>query len=75
MNKNLEFLRKIGGLSEASFNKLQDLATYRKFPAKKVLVDKTRVPTKVYMLVSGVVTAFLNSESGKQFNKRLFTPI
>jgi len=75
MNQNLEFLRKIGDLSEASFKKLQCLATYRKFPAKKILVDKTIVPTKVYMLVSGVITAFVNSESGKQFNKRLFTPI
>ena len=75
MNQNLEFLKKIGNISEASFKKLQGLTTYRKFPAKKVLADSTIVPTKLYMLVSGVITAFVNSESEKQFNKRLFTPI
>ena len=75
MNQNLEFLRKIGNISETSFEKLQDLANYRKFPAKTVLADSTIIPTKVYMLISGVITAYVNSENGKQFNKQLFTPI
>lgn len=75
MNQNFKFLRNIADLSEASFNKLQELTAYRKLPAKTMLTDSANVPTKLYMLVSGVITAFVNSENGKQFNKRLFTPV
>lgn len=75
MNKNFKFLNKVGDLSEASFKKLQGLANYRKIPSNKVLTEPDIVPRKIYMLVSGVISAFVNSESGKQFNKQLFTPI
>jgi len=75
MNKNFEFLNKVGNLSEGSFKKLQGLAIYRKILSNQVLSESGIVPKKVYMLVSGVITAFVNSESGKQFNKQIFTPI
>ena len=75
MNRNLEFFRSLGDISETSFKKLQAIATYRQFPAKTVLADSSSIPSKVYMLISGVIAAFVSSEKGKQFNKRLFTPI
>ena len=75
MNKNLEFLKRVGNVSEASFKKLQKITHYREFPPKTVLTEPGVIPKKVYMLVSGVISAFVNSESGKYFNKRLFSPI
>jgi CRP-like cAMP-binding protein len=75
MNANLEYLKKVGGISEDSFKELTEIAEYRKVPANTILCEPGAIPTHVYMLVSGVINAFVTSESGKYFNKRLFTPI
>lgn len=75
MNQNFEFLKKFGNISEQSFKKLQKLTTLRKVPANTVLCKSGTIPKNIYMLVSGVINAFVTSESGKYFNKRLYTPI
>jgi CRP-like cAMP-binding protein len=75
MNQNFEFLKKFGNISEQSFKKLQKLTTLRKVPANTVLCKSGTIPKYIYMLVSGVINAFVTSESGKYFNKRLYTPI
>lgn len=75
MYKNLIFLRKVSDISEASFNKILKITTFHKVPANTLLVKPGTIRRKLYMLVSGVISAFVTDESGKQFNKRLFTPI
>jgi CRP-like cAMP-binding protein len=75
MNQNLKFLQGFGEISEASFKKLEKLATFRKIPANTLLAEAGTIQKNVYMLVSGVISAYVNSESGKHFSKRLFTPI
>src|SRR5210317_1507098 len=75
MDQNLKFLQGFGDISEASFNKLEKLATFRKIPANTLLAEAGTIQKNVYMLVSGVISAYVTSESGKHFSKRLFTPI
>jgi len=75
MNQNFEFLKKFGNISEESFQKLEKLTTFRKVPANTILCKSGTIPKNIYMLVSGVINAFVTSESGKYFNKRLYTPI
>ncbi len=75
MNQNLKFLQGFGDISEVSFKKLEKLATFRKIPANTLLAEAGTIQKNVYMLVSGVISAYVDSESGKHFSKRLFTPI
>ena len=75
MNQNFEFLKKFGNISEQSFQKLEKLTTFRKVGANTVLCESGTIPKNIYMLVSGVINAYVTSESGKYFNKRLYTPI
>lgn len=75
MNPNFEYIKKIGDISESSFKKLQELTTFRKLPANTTLCAAGSIPTNVYMIVSGVITAFVNSESGKHYTKRIYSPI
>ena len=75
MDQNLKFLQGFGDISEASFRKLEKLETFRKIPANTLLAEAGTIQKNLYMLVSGVISAYVNSESGKHFSKRLFTPI
>ena len=75
MNKNYLFLRNISDISEVSFHKILKITTFRRVPANTLLVKHGTIRRKLYMLVTGVISAYVTSDSGKQFNKRLFTPI
>lgn len=75
MDKNYLFLKGLGDISEASFKKLEKLATLRTVPANTLLAEAGTIQKNVYMLISGVISAYVTSESGKHFSKRLFTPI
>lgn len=75
MNPNFVFLNSLTDLSEATFNKLQKHSTFKRLEANTVISRVGEIPTKYYLLVSGLMRAYLDSECGKVFNKNIFSPI
>ena len=43
--------------------------------AKTVLSEAGKMPTKLYLLNSGVIRAYITTEEGKDYNKRIYSPI
>ncbi|TGV01574.1 Crp/Fnr family transcriptional regulator [Flavivirga rizhaonensis] len=74
MNPNVIFLNSFLDVSEETFEKLASISTFRKLE-KGYQIDKPgEVPDKIYMLISGMVRAYLSSEKGKEYNKNFFMP-
>ncbi|WP_298533974.1 Crp/Fnr family transcriptional regulator [uncultured Algibacter sp.] len=74
MNPNLVFLNSFLDISEETFAKLSDIAVFRKLERGELIGKSDEIPTKIYMLISGVMRAYLDSESGKEYNKSFFMP-
>lgn len=75
MDNDANFLNSFLDISEKTFEKLVSISTFRKFE-KGVQIDKSgEVPNKIYMLKSGIIRAYLSSETGKEYNKNFFLPI
>ena len=74
MNPNLDFLNSFLEVSEETFVRLSDIAVFRKLDVGMQIGKSEEVPTKIYMLISGVMRAYLGSESGKEYNKSFFMP-
>ncbi|PWH82454.1 hypothetical protein DIS18_09370 [Algibacter marinivivus] len=74
MNPNLVFLNSFLDVSEETFSKLTRIAVYKKLNAGELIAKPGEVPNKIYMLVSGMMRAYLSSENGKEFNKNFFMP-
>lgn len=75
MNPGFAFLNSFSSVSEESFNKLFKICELKQIKAGTQIVELGDIPTKVYMLVSGVARCYLCTESGKEFNKNFFLPI
>ncbi|MCK5401992.1 MAG: cyclic nucleotide-binding domain-containing protein, partial [Flavobacteriaceae bacterium] len=75
MNPNFIFLNSFVKLSEETFNKLDSLAKFKRIKANTVITRTGETPTKYYFLVSGLMRALLDSESGKVVTKNIFSPI
>ncbi|GAA3640980.1 Crp/Fnr family transcriptional regulator [Flavivirga jejuensis] len=74
MNPNVIFLNSFLDVSEETFEKLTSISTFRKIE-KGVQIDKSgEIPSKIYLLISGIMRAYLSSETGKEFNKNFFMP-
>ena len=74
MNPYFKLLNSISEVDEATFIELSKLSNYRKVKQGEILTEIGKIPTKVYMLISGVLRSYVTLESGKQFNKRLYAP-
>lgn len=74
MNPYFKFLNEIGTIDEDAFKELSKLSKYKKVSSKTKLAEAGKIPSKVYMLISGVLRAYVTLESGKQHNKRLYSP-
>lgn len=74
MNPNLIFLNSFLDVSEETFARLSNISVYKKLKAGEQIGKPFEVPSKIYMLISGVMRAYLSSESGKEFNKNFFMP-
>ena len=75
MNPYFKFLNdEIGNIDEEAFKRLSGISKYKKIASKTQLELAGRMPSKVYMLISGVLRAFVTLETGKQHNKRLYSP-
>ncbi|MFV9550964.1 Crp/Fnr family transcriptional regulator [Algibacter sp. PT7-4] len=74
MDPNLKFLNSFLDVSEETFLKLEKIATYKKLKPGVFIAKPGEIPNKVYLLVSGMMRAYLSSENGKEFNKNFFMP-
>ncbi|WP_412985306.1 Crp/Fnr family transcriptional regulator [Pontimicrobium sp. IMCC45349] len=75
MNRNFKFLNSFVNISEADFLKLQKISSFRRLKKKETIAIQGEFPVReIFLLVSGVMRAYVNAESGKQFNKKIFVP-
>lgn len=72
MFDNDEFNSSFGHIPEDTFLKLKGISEFKKIDANMQLDELGKVPSKVYLLISGVMRCYVTSESGKEFNKRFF---
>ncbi|WP_347926123.1 Crp/Fnr family transcriptional regulator [Pontimicrobium sp. SW4] len=75
MNANFVFLNSFTEVDETTFKKLTNISSYKVLKKNEVIVKEGEIAsTNVYMLISGIMRAYINSESGKQHNKKIFAP-
>ncbi|MCK0109617.1 Crp/Fnr family transcriptional regulator [Flavobacteriaceae bacterium S0825] len=75
MNANFVFLNSFTQIDEAAFKRLQEITSYRILRKNEIVAREGEIPSlSVYMLISGVMRAYISTESGKQYNKKLFVP-
>jgi len=75
MNKNHEFLNSFINISNELFNELKQISEFKEIKSGTQIVKIGEVPTKMYLLRSGVIRCYLSTESGKEFNKSFYLPI
>ncbi len=75
MNPIIAFLNSFGNVSEDMFAELKEISIYKKIDSGEQIVKLQEVPTKLYILLSGVIRCYLSSESGKDYNKSFYLPI
>ena len=61
-------------MDETTFKELQKISTYKFIEANKPIARSGNVAFKVYLLVSGIIRAYIRTENGKEFNKNIFIP-
>ncbi len=75
MHKNFEFLNSFGAITPETFSKLQNIAKFRSFDGAVPIAEFGKVPSKIYLLLSGVMRCYITSDSGKEHNKSFFFPM
>lgn len=73
-NNNQVFLDKFVEVSEEAFLELQYISEFKKLEAGTQIVKLGEVPSKMYMLRTGIIRCYLSTESGKEFNKSFYLP-
>ncbi len=74
MSRNFDFLNSIGKISEETFSELNKITEFKRIPAGTPIIKNEEIPSKIYLLVSGVIRCYLRNESGKEFNKSFYLP-
>lgn len=72
MNRNFDFLNSISDISEEIFEDIKNISTFKRIPAGTQIVKLEEVPSKINLLVSGVIRCYICTESGKEFNKSFY---
>lgn len=75
MNKNFVFLNTISDISQDTYSEIQKISAFKRIKAGTQIVKLNEVPSKAYMIVSGIVRSYLITESGKEFNKSFYLPV
>lgn len=75
MNRNFTFLNSISNISEETFSEVKKITAFKRVEAGAQIVKLGEVPSKAYMLVSGIIRCYLITESGKEFNKSFYLPV
>ncbi len=75
MNPIIAFLNSFGNVSEDMLTELKEITVYKKIDSGQQIVKLHEVPTKLYILLSGVIRCYLSTEAGKDYNKSFYLPI
>jgi CRP-like cAMP-binding protein len=75
MNPIIAFLNSFGNVSEDMLTELKEITVYKKIDSGQQIVRLHEVPTKLYILLSGVIRCYLSTEAGKDYNKSFYLPI
>jgi len=75
MKKFIEALNQIYPLSKKSLSEFEGLLELKKFNKKDKIANLGEVPTKFFILKSGVVRSYVTDEKGREFIRSLFVPI
>ena len=75
MNNNQIFLNSFVEVPDELFLELQQISKFKEIKAGTQIVRLGEIPSKMYMLRSGVIRCYLSTESGKEFNKSFYLPI
>jgi CRP-like cAMP-binding protein len=75
LDENLSFLNSFSDISEDTFSKLHNIAKIIEVDAGFKLAKAGDTPTKIYLLFSGIMRAYLSTEEGKEYNKKFFMPL
>lgn len=75
MFENDEFSDSFGNVPDEVFLKVKAITKFKRFDPQIQLDELGKVPSKLYLLISGVMRCYVISESGKEFNKRFFFPM
>ena len=75
MKKLIEALSEFHPLSDASQKQILGILEYKKFKKKDKLADLGEVPSKFYVLTSGIVRSYVTDERGKEFIRSLYVPL
>ncbi|NJX15557.1 Crp/Fnr family transcriptional regulator [Tamlana crocina] len=67
-------MNSIGDIPEDLFKELENISEFKRVEAGTQIVKLNEVPTKVYLLLSGVIRCYLSTESGKEYNKSFYFP-
>lgn len=75
MHRNHAFLNLFVDVSDEVFAKIQSITKFNRIEAGTQIVKLGEVPTKIYLIVSGVIRCYLCTEDGKEFNKSFYLPV
>ena len=75
MKKLFDSLSEFSSLSEKTKKQYLELLELKEFKKKDKIADLGEVPTKFYILTSGVVRSFVTDEKGKEFTRSLYIPM
>lgn len=75
MFENDEFSDAFVNVPDEVFLKVKGISKFKKIKSNTQLDKLGKIPSKLYLLISGVMRCYVISESGKEFNKRFFFPM
>ena len=75
MNPNFVFLKKNFNITDDAFLKLKNISKVKHLKKNTAIAKVGEIPSKVYMLTSGIARVYLNAECGKEYNKNIFSPM
>ncbi|OUR90734.1 hypothetical protein A9Q87_12320 [Flavobacteriales bacterium 34_180_T64] len=75
MYPSYEFLKTLFNVSDETFLVLQKISKFKKIDKNTAVAKVGEIPSKVYLLTSGIMRVYLNSENGKEYNKNIFSPM
>ncbi|ULC58331.1 Crp/Fnr family transcriptional regulator [Flaviramulus sp. BrNp1-15] len=71
----VDFLNSFTKVSDKNIESLLKISELKKVKAGTQLIKLGEVPTKAYMIMSGIIRCYLITESGKEFNKSFYLPV
>ncbi|MFS4481984.1 Crp/Fnr family transcriptional regulator [Hyunsoonleella sp. 2307UL5-6] len=74
MFDNDKFSDSYDNIPEDTFLKVKGISEFKKIAPNTQLDKFGKVPSKIYLLLSGIMRCYITSESGKEYNKRFFFP-